>query len=214
MTDNKQYWNQIYSNCKHNKPRYDLWLDKYRDILDSINNETILDLGCGAGGDTLYLLERGYKVLSCDNSEEALLAVNLNIPKAKTKNINLIERLPFEDESIALIIADLSLHYFDDKTTKSIIKEIDRILKKLAYLILKVNSVNDTNYGAMQGKKIEKHFYLTDAGYKRFFDEEDIKAYFNRWDIVYLKEETITRYGSDKKAFEVVVKKKSNNHTF
>lgn len=136
MTDNKQYWNQIYLNCKHNKPRYDLWLDKHRDILDSINNETILDLGCGAGGDTLYLLERGYKVLSCDNREEALSAVNLNISNAQTKNINLIERLPFEDESIALIIADLSLHYFDDKTTKKIIKEIARILKKSAFLIL------------------------------------------------------------------------------
>lgn len=208
MADNKQYWNNIYSNCKHNKPKYDLWLDKHRDILDTINNETILDLGCGAGGDTLYLLERGYKVLSCDNSEEALSAVNLNIPNAKIKNINLIDRLPFEDKSIALVIADLSLHYFDDKTTKSIIKEIDRILKKSAYLILRVNSVKDTNYGAMQGKKIENHFYFTEAGYKRFFDEEDIKAYFNKWDILYLKEETITRYGNDKKAFEVVVKKK------
>lgn len=47
--------------------------------------------------------------------------------------------LPFENESIQVIIADLSLHYFNDKTTKSVVKEIKRVLKKDGYIIGRVN---------------------------------------------------------------------------
>lgn len=36
--------------------------------------------------------------------------------------------VPFEDESAKMIIVDLSFHYFDNKTTKDVIKEIKRIL--------------------------------------------------------------------------------------
>jgi ubiquinone/menaquinone biosynthesis C-methylase UbiE len=82
--------------------------------------------------------------------------------------IDLTKKLPFEDASISVIIADLSLHYFNAVTTKSIIKEIKRVLKPNGYLIGRVNSVNDINCGALSGKEIEKHFYLTQSGYKRF----------------------------------------------
>ena len=57
-------------------PVYDLWLDEYKNIL-------MLDLGCGIGADTLYLLERGYNVLSCDFSVEALKSIENNIPNSK-----------------------------------------------------------------------------------------------------------------------------------
>ena len=207
MSENKEYWNSIYLGCKHKKPQYDLWLDKYKEILDNTKNQTIIDLGCGSGGGTLYLNERGYSVLSCDNSNEALTSVKNHITNSETKNLNIAEKLPFKDESIQLIIADLSLHYFNDETTKKIIKELKRVLKVKAHLIFRVNSINDINYGAGEGEQIEKHFYLGETGYKRFFDEEDIRSYFREWDIEYLEEDTIDRYGNDKRAFEVLVKK-------
>ena len=40
-------------------PVYDLWLDEYKDILEKNKDNDILDLGCGIGADTLYLIERG-----------------------------------------------------------------------------------------------------------------------------------------------------------
>ena len=52
-------------------PIYDLWLDNYYNILVKNKKNEILDLGCGIGSDTLYLRERGYKVLSCDISKTA-----------------------------------------------------------------------------------------------------------------------------------------------
>ncbi len=98
-------------------PVYDNWLDDYYDILTENKNTEILDLGCGIGADTLYLIERGFNVLSCDFSNEALKSISKNIPNSRTKYLDMLETFPFADESYSLIIADLSLHYFDNDTT-------------------------------------------------------------------------------------------------
>lgn len=203
----KNYWNDIYKNLKDVKPTYDLWLDKYRYILDEYKDTTIVDLGCGSGGDTLYLIERNYKVLSCDYSKEALSIVNKFIPSAKTMYLDLTNKLPFKDDSISIIIADLSIHYFNDATTKNIISEIKRVLKPSGYLIGRVNSIKDINYGALTGKKIENNFYLTRDGYKRFFNEEDIEYYFKDFNIKNYSEENMNRYGNEKITLEFLVQK-------
>ena len=205
MDCNKQYWNNIYESKKEKKPIYDLWLDNYKYILDKSKEQSIIDLGCGAGGDSLYLMERGYKVIACDDSEEALCIINKYLPIVEAMKIDISKTLPFEDESIEVIIADLSLHYFNDDTTKIIVKEIKRVLKSNGYLIARVNSVNDINYGAGSGEEIEKNFYLTQSGHKRFFDREDIEYYFGEYEINHCEEERIMRYGNEKKTWEFVV---------
>lgn len=207
MDKNKQFWNNIFKGKKENKPIYDLWLDKYKDILDKSEDQHIIDLGCGAGGDSLYLSERGYRVIACDYSKEALNIINNFLPDIKTTLMDISKTLPFEDESIKVIIADLSLHYFNNETTIGIVKEIKRVLKTNGYIIGRVNSINDINYGAGNGEEIENNFYLTQEGYKRFFNEEDIHNYFSEFKIEVCKEEIITKYVIEKKAFEFVAKK-------
>lgn len=207
MIENKKYWNDIYKGKKEKKPSYDLWLDKYTNILEKSKDTYIVDLGCGAGGNSLYLTERGYKVIACDYSEEALNIVNKFIPQVKTIQMDISKALPFENESAEIIIADLSLHYFNDETTKNIVEEIKRVLKPNGYLIGRVNSINDLNYGAGSGKEIEKNFYLTKDGYKRFFNEEDIQYYFKKFVIEVSEEKSIMKYGNEKRAYEFVVRK-------
>jgi len=159
-------------------PAYDSWLDDYSDILNKNKNTQILDLGCGIGADTLYLIERGFDVLSCDFSSEALKSVRENIPNSKTKYLNMMEVFPFNDDSYSLIIADLSLHYFDNDTTVHIMKEIKRVLKDDGVLLARVATVDDVNFGAGVGKELEKNFYFEGAYTKRFFDQDDVDKYF------------------------------------
>lgn len=205
--DNNQFWDNIYKTKTVKKPTYDLWLNKHIDILEKNKDKEIIDLGCGTGADTLYLTERGYKVIACDYSEEALKILNKFIPEVKTIQIDISKTLPFQKESMGLIIADLSLHYFNNETTKNIVKEINRVLKPNGYLIVRVNSINDFNYGAGSGKEIEKNFYLTEDGYKRFFSEEDIRCYFEEFIIEECAQKSVMKYGNEKKAFEFVVRK-------
>jgi len=207
MYTNNNYWNNIYKTVKEQKPTYDLWLDKYKDILNKVKDEYIIDLGCGSGGDSLYLVERGYKVISCDYSDESLDMVNKYILSAKTIKLDISKKLPFEGESLEVIIADLSLHYFNNETTKSIANELNRVLKLGGYLIGRVNSVNDVNYGAFDGEEIEKNFLLTEKGYKRFFDKESIEYYFGEFEIKFCEETKINKYRYEKQAIEFVLKK-------
>lgn len=73
MKGNKDYWNNIYKEKSNNKIVYDLWLDKYEDIISKYKDEPVLDMGCGTGNNLLYLTERGFKdIYACDYSEEAL----------------------------------------------------------------------------------------------------------------------------------------------
>lgn len=113
----EEYWNETHKKYATGKPVYDNWLDDYQDVLDKCNT-AVLDLGCGTGNDTLYLTEQGFKVIACDYSEYALKMIEQNIEGVKIKQIDISQPLPFEDETFDLIIADLSLHYFDEKTTK------------------------------------------------------------------------------------------------
>ena len=204
---NKKFWDNIYKSIRVKKPAYDLWLNRYTDILEKYKNEEIIDLGSGIGADTLYLSEKGYKVISCDYSEEALKILKEAIPEAKTLQMDISKTLPFENESIGIIIADLSLHYFDDETTKNIVKEIRRVLKSNGCLIGRVNSIDDFNFGVGCGEEIEKNFYLTEAGYKRFFTEEDVRFYFSDFVIDVCEKNSVLKYGNEKKAIEFMVRK-------
>lgn len=88
-----------WSKKRYSIPIYDLWLDEYKDILDKNKDNEILDLGCGIGADTLYLIERGYNVLSCYFSKEALKSVEDNILNSKTMYLNMLEKFPIDNDT-------------------------------------------------------------------------------------------------------------------
>lgn len=193
-------------------PVYDLWLDEYKNILDENKDNEILDLGCGIGADTLYLLERGYNVLSCDFSVEALKSIENNIPNSKTFYLDMMKKFPIDDKKYSLIIADLSLHYFNNETTIHIMKEIKRILKDGGVLLARVASVNDFNFGADQGEKQENNYYFEGVYTKRFFDLEDVNKYFSIIGDVEARETQMTRdeeeYSKPKVLYTIKVEKR------
>ena len=201
-------WNKLHKDFSiNNKPKYDDWLDEFKDIIDNVSSE-IIDLGCGVtGNNTLYLLEKGKRVLSCDFAEEALKVVD-QIEGSKTLLFDMLDEFPFEDNYTDLIIADLSLHYFSDKDTKRIIKEIKRVLKTNGYLFFRVNSINSTEYKEIISKGIlekEKHFFFYNNMDKRFFDEEDIRLFFKDFKFILLREENMARWCPDKIIWKGVV---------
>jgi len=200
------YWNETHKKFSTGKPVYDNWLDDYQDVLKKCETP-ILDLGCGSGNDTLYLTERGFKVIACDYSEVALEQIQQQIKDVKTKLVDISQPLPFENMSFDLIIADLSLHYFDEQTTFKIMEEIKRILKPNGNLLARVNSTADLNYGAGQGEKIENNFYFVDGYNKRFFTIEDAEKFFSIIGKVDIKEADMLRYTKPKKVIEVNAEK-------
>lgn len=204
--DYVEYWDNFYKSIEDKKPVYDDWLDQYEEILAAVKTP-ILDLGAGDGSDSLYLREKGHEVIAVDYSKEALELIKRNIKGVKVKKADISEPLDFEDESFEVIIADLSLHYFNEQTTIFILKEIKRILKPGGHLMARVNSVDDLNYGALQGKKIEENYYFVNGYNKRFFSLEDANKYFSIIGKCDIKEADMNRYSKPKKVIEILAKK-------
>lgn len=208
MNFQKDYWNKIYESITSDKPKYDLWLDKYESILANSKDTPIIDLGCGFGNDTLYLNERNYKVISCDFSKKALQRLSNFIDNLNAKCFDIKDGLPFETDSTKIIISDLSLHYFSWKQTEKILAEISRVLMTEGVLLCRVNSTKDVNHGAGQGTELEENYYDIDGNLKRFFNEEQLKKLFKEWDIQYINETEINRYKMSKMVWEISVKKR------
>ncbi len=210
-TNSLKYWNETHAdqNFDRDAIRVDDWLERFDDIIMS-SHLPILDLGCGSGNDTLYLLSKGKQVIPCDQSEVAIANIKRNFPEVtETRCFNMLDGFPFDDGSFEVVIADLCLHYFGEADTYAALSEIHRILVPDGHLIFRVNSVNDVNHGAGQGTEVEHHVYETESGtLKRFFDEDDIRLFLRDFEIEYLNEEVMTRYRLEKRLFRVCAGKR------
>lgn len=126
---NDSYWKKYLETHKDEKLDFlsDIWLEKYDNILKGITKGNALDLGCGLGQYTKYLIDKGFNVLSADISGEALQKLKENIPEANIRRLDMSKPLPFDNNSFELVFANLSIHYFDEETTINLLKEIRRI---------------------------------------------------------------------------------------
>ena len=115
----------------------------------------------------------------------------------------------FKNNSFSTIIANLTLHYFDDETTNMIMNEIKRVLTPTGILIARVNSNLDTKFGAGDGIEIEPNFYrnLERGIDKRFFTHESAEKYFSIIGNPVIQLKTIKYIGKTKQIFEIIVSK-------
>ena len=185
---------------------FDNWLDKYENLLEEHEDGRMLDLGCGNGADTRYLLERDYNVISCDFADNALENVKRFVKNSSIKKVDMTKELPFEDGSFGVVVADLSLHYFDFKTTKKIIAEIQRVLNSRGVLFARVvSSGNYQNPVKEIGYEIEKNYYWEGEYAKRLFNKEDVEKFFGVFSNLQYEENEMTRddeeYRNPRKVF-------------
>lgn len=202
----KDFWNNAQSTYSTDGEEYSKWLDKYAEKISSCGTK-VLDLGCGIGYDSDYLTRKGLEVIACDFSDVALRRLQERVPDVKTMLLDISEPLPFENDSFDLIVADLSLHYFDEQTTESIMREIARVLTPNGCLLARVNSIYDVNHGAGDGEKIEDNYYFVGGYNKRFFTIEDAQRFFSIIGNVKAKEENMSKYNKPKMVIEVEVEK-------
>ena len=201
------YWNKIHTNYDRDNIKFDDWLDRFDSIIANCKSP-VLDLGCGSGNDTLYFIEKGKKVIACDQSRNAINNIQKNFPEVvDARCFNMLDGFAFADDSFGIVCADLCLHYFTETDTRMILNELHRILIPEGHLFVRVNSVKDVNHGAGQGIEVEHHLYRTDDGmFKRFFDEQDVKRLFADFDILFCEEQKMLRYSAEKIVFCVCLR--------
>jgi SAM-dependent methyltransferase len=81
------------------------------DVLPSLANQTVLDLGCAVGDQAAVMAERGAHVIGVDSDADLLREAQAkHIPNARFLNTDL--RLPFETEAVDGIWCSFAAAYF------------------------------------------------------------------------------------------------------
>ena len=92
----------------------------------------ILELGCGVGRDANFFTAKGHTVIATDGSEIAIRQNEKDISLAEVSSFSVLdmrEPFPYETSQFDAVYGNLCLHYYDDVTTRSIIKEVIRVTK-------------------------------------------------------------------------------------
>lgn len=136
----------------------------------------VLELGCGLGYDTRWLLQAGCQVTALDGSAVALARLAAALPGPQYVPHRLPAPLPFANASFDAVVAGLSLHYFLWHDTLAIMNEVHRVLRPGGLLLFAVNASGDSEFGYGQGVEVEPGLYAFEGRLKRFFTQGDCCA--------------------------------------
>ncbi|WP_043588274.1 class I SAM-dependent methyltransferase [Geminisphaera colitermitum] len=181
-----------------------------------------LDLGCGAGHDTAYLLTRGYDVTALDHSANALELSRRRNPAARhlradLRDLDQVLPLPppppasaFYDAAAVgwhLIVASLSLHYFTREDTLKIFAAIHARLRSGGLFAFRLNAYDERG-APPDPTSWELTTEGDDAVPRQYFTEDKIRdALAGRYAILSLRKQTVRRYDADKSLYEVIALK-------
>lgn len=209
MKDPLDHWDRTFSKIGQNPEAEEPWLVRWMaDVLEAGRDAPVLDLGCGSGLDSCFLIESGFDVISADFSIEALEATRRRVPEAKLVRFDMTRGIPFSDASFRVVVASLSLHYFSWQTTLEILREVRRTLKPEGYLLARFNSTGDAHYSSARKEEIEENFYSVGGLPKHLFDRGSVEALFaDGWEVVSAEERTTRRYGGEKTVWEVAARR-------
>jgi len=136
-SDLHQKWIETY--IVDSKKIYDLVFDEIKKVVFYKEDETILDAGCGNGVNTIRLVNRGFKVVATDFSEEALKLCRQNVSenkyfgKVEIKTEDLLS-LKFESDIFdAVLCWGVLMHIFE---VEKALDNLCRVIKPDGYLIL------------------------------------------------------------------------------
>ncbi|MGI8419404.1 MAG: class I SAM-dependent methyltransferase, partial [Candidatus Levyibacteriota bacterium] len=172
-TDQRHHWNNLHQEDKAKLEEPTTFAKEVQQILHT--KVKILELGCGSGKDAIFFAEQGNTVVASDFSDVLIAKNKKEYPLSELtfQTIDISKKMPFQNNEFDIIYSRLSLHYFADKTTKNIFKELHRILKPSGFLCFICKSIKDPLYG--KGKKVEEDMFEDNGHIRHFFSEEYAK---------------------------------------
>jgi ubiquinone/menaquinone biosynthesis C-methylase UbiE len=115
-------------------------------FIDPKSDETVLDAGCGTGGNILLLHSKVKRIVGMDYSGGALERCGRRIQSNNIENAEVregsITQVPLSDSSVDKVLCMSVLQYVDDNEVKLAFKEFARILKDRGVLVLHVKNIS------------------------------------------------------------------------
>ena len=167
MKDSKKYYEKTI-NTKPSALIRKFFINNYN---QKLNGNSAIDLGCGTGNDTEFLLEQGFKVTAIDQEEQVKdIIKNKNLDKENLELIiNDFSKIKFSNSD--LILANFSLFF------------VKHNFEELIEKILKSINVNGFFVGNFLGKEDDWNKTITTV------DKEKLLDYFKDFEMSYFSEE-------------------------
>lgn len=190
------------------KEAYKLWSEKYdsninktrdleafsiREVLNEVNFKKCLEIGCGTGKNTEWLINKGQNILSIDISDEMLAIAR---QKIKSENVlfikaDIMESWEFTSDTFDLVVCSLVLEHIENINV--IIKRISERLADGGVLYIgelhpfKQYTGSKAKFETQEGEQLVTAFThhitdFTDAGKEYGLKIEVIKEYFDNND--------------------------------
>lgn len=142
-----------------------------KEVAKPMEGEKALDLGCGTGVYSYWLLEQNLRVTGMEISHEMLKMAKAKKDSSKIEFLQGdIHTLPFADETFDLVISNIVLEFTDHP--KQIVSEAVRVLKKTGRFVCGFIG-KDSDWGKMYQEK-GKNDPTSVFSKARFFSINDI----------------------------------------
>ncbi len=168
-------WNEFYKRTTLERPS--LIVEKFFEL--GLDNTCVIkkaiDLGCGSGNDTIYLLEKNYSVIAVDK-ERCVIDVIKNRIKDKSKLDFIIEKfenIELNKDIVDLIVSNLSMYFCNPKYFKKFCNNIIEAIVHNGYFV-----------GNFLGKEDD---WSKDSN-RTFVDKKEIEEIFKNFEIIYFQE--------------------------
>jgi ubiquinone/menaquinone biosynthesis C-methylase UbiE len=143
-------------------------------VFKQLKFKRILDLGCGAGRNSVYLSKKGFDVVGFDVSKSALKLASKWVEKERLPSVtftlgNMIN-IPFDDCSFHAVVSVSVIHHGVKEDIMRTIAEINRILKKKGVFLANIASVKDPRYS--EGEKVEENTFRILEAFEEYRFEE------------------------------------------
>jgi len=202
MQNNNNPWNKIYESSGQKYKHYDIFqahedMKKISEVFKDEKINKLLDLGCGAGRNLLFLANQGFEVSGIDISSEGLDLVRDGLEKnnldSDLKQGNVFESLPYNDKSFDAIISVQVMQHGTEKEILKGISEIERVLKDngIIFITLAGRVANgQVRYCLVKtAKQIEPRTYIPQQGSEvglthYIYNKEMIKKHYKNFKIL------------------------------
>jgi len=162
--DLKETYNRIAEDWHRDHTSDDWWMEGTDAFIKELSlGAHVLDVGCGSGVKSEYLIAHGFKVTGIDISDKLLEIAKREIPEAEFKVLSMTD-LDSMSETFDGVFAQASLLHIPKKDVGEVVKKMSRRLNPSGFLYIAVKE-------AFEGTPEEEILKENDYGYEyeRFF---------------------------------------------
>ena len=192
-----EFYEKYYDNTESEKPRKNV---QYFGEKEKYNPGKAIELGCGAGNDTVYLIKNNWNVLAIDREDvKERIAKRLNDEEREKFRFQKQDFESIELEKSNLIVANYCLSFCNKNNFKELWNKINDSILKDGYFVGNFFENND------EWKNTKEEM--------TFLTKEQVIELFKNFDIIEFKEiekDAITGLGKMKHwhIFDVIAKKR------